>query len=262
MTSDELQTSEQRLVLYNWATSTCSQKVRLVLWEKHLPWDDRQLDSSKSENLSDWYLKLNENGVVPTLTHGSDVIIDSSVICEYLDEVFPEISLSPKSAVQRARMRVWRQFFDEVPTPAIRVPSYNRYIRHKWKALPQQEFDALVERRTIRKHFYRKMGLEGSTPEEEQEAVEKLRETVARMDRALAKGPWLVGEQFTLADITIMPTIVRMSDIGLSHLWGDLPNVRGWFDRVQHRASFAKAFYPGSRYGAPGSHPALQMSEC
>lgn len=247
----------ESLTLYNWPTSTCSQKVRLVLAEKSLPFQDRRLDSSKSENLSDWYLKLNPNGVVPTLSHGGRIVIDSSVICEYLDEVFPDVRLSPADAYQRARMRAWRQFIDEVPTAAIRVPSYNRYIRHKWQSMPQAEFDALVDKRTVRKHFYKSMGRGGSSPEEERHAIERLRETVQRMDRALADGPWMIGDEFTLADVALVPTLVRMSDIGLAEVWDGLPRVAGWLERVQTRPSFAQTFYPGSRYGAPGSHPAL-----
>jgi glutathione S-transferase len=249
---------DDKLALYNWATSTCSQKVRFVLAEKGLEWEDRRLDSSRSENLSDWYLKLNENGVVPTLKHGSKIIIDSSVITEYLDEVFPVVRLSPADAYTRARMRAWRQFIDEVPTAAIRVPSYNRYIRHKWKAMPQEQFDALVEKRTVRKHFYRNMGRDGSDSEVERQSIERLGETVARMERALAPGPWMVGEQFTLADIALIPTIVRMSDIGLAELWADRPRVADWLERVEARPAFAKTFYPGSRYGAAGSHPAIE----
>ncbi len=249
--------SADTLTLYNWPTSTCSQKVRLVLAEKSLPFQDRRLDSSTSENLSDWYLKLNPNGVVPTLAHGANIVIDSSVICEYLDEVFPHVRLSPADAYQRARMRAWRQFIDEVPTAAIRVPSYNRYIRHKWTKLPQAEFDALVEKRTVRKHFYQAMGRGGSGPEEERHSIERLRETVTRMDRALADGPWMVGAQFTLADIALVPTLVRMSDIGLAGVWDGLPRVADWLARVEARPSFAPTFYPGSRYSAPGSHPAL-----
>jgi len=253
---------QDRLTLYNWPTSTCSQKVRLVLAEKDLAFEDRRLDSSRNENLADWYLKLNENGVVPTLTHGSRVIVDSSVITEYLDEVFPQAPLRPADLYERARMRSWRQFIDEVPTPAIRVPSYNRYIRHKWQAMRQDEFDALVEKRTVRKHFYRRMGKDGSSAEDENEAIEKLRETVARMDRALANGPWIVGERFTLADVALIPTLVRMSDIGLATVWDERPRVAAWLERAQARPSFAKTFYPGSRYGAEGSHPALQAQAC
>jgi glutathione S-transferase len=260
MTMSDASPGADALTLYNWPTSTCSQKVRIVLHEKALRFEDRRLDSSKSENLSDWYLKLNENGVVPTLTHGPRVIVDSSVITEYLDEVFPQVRLVPADPFQRARMRAWRQFIDEVPTAAIRVPSYNRYIRHKWKTMPQEQFDALVEKRTVRKHFYRNLGRDGSSPEEERQAIEKLRETIVRMDRALAKGPWLLGEQFTLADVGVIPTLVRMSDIGLGHLWQDKPPVGAWYARAEQRPSFAATFYPGSRYGAEGSHPALEAS--
>jgi glutathione S-transferase len=260
VTSAEIKSSD--LTLYNWPTSTCSQKVRLVLAEKDLTWTDHRLDSRRNEHLSDWYLALNENGVVPTLMHGGRPIVDSSVITEYLDEVFPDPPLRPRDLYERARMRAWRQFIDEVPTPAIRVPSYNRYIRHRWKGIGQDEFDALVERRTVRKHFYRKMGVDGSDAVEEQEAIEKLRQTVLRMERALTSGPWLVGEQFTLADIALVPTLVRMTDIGLAHLWEDAPEVTGWFGRVQARPSFSTTFYPGSRYGSEGTHPSVMSAAC
>jgi glutathione S-transferase len=157
-------------------------------------------------------------------------------------------------------MRAWRQFIDEVPTAAIRVPSYNRYIRHKYANLAQEEFDAQVAKRTVRKHFYRNMGRGGSSPEEERASIERLRETVARMDRAMASGPWIIGEQFTLADIALVPTLVRMSDIGLADAWADKPRVADWLARIQARPSFAKTFYPGSRYGAAGSHPGIQAA--
>jgi glutathione S-transferase len=256
----ELSATNDKLTLYNWPTSTCSQKVRIVLAEKSLPFEDRRLDSGKNENLADWYLKLNENGVVPTLAHGHKIIVDSSVITEYLDEVFPRVPLSPPHAYGRARMRAWRQFIDEVPTAAIRVPSYNRYIRHKYANISEGEFNAQVEKRTVRKHFYRHMGRGGSSAADEQASIERLRDTIARMDRALAQGPWMIGDQFTLADVALVPTLVRMSDIGLADTWADKPRVADWLVRVQARPSFAKTFYPGSRYGIAGTHPGLQIA--
>ncbi|MCX5544118.1 glutathione S-transferase family protein [Paraburkholderia sp. CNPSo 3076] len=247
--------SEDKLTLYNWATSTCSQKVRFVLAEKALPYEDYRVDALKSEHLSDRYLKLNPNGVVPTLTHGLNVIIDSSVIAEYLDEVFGDVPLSPVDAYGRARMRAWRQFIDEVPTAAIRVPSFNGYIKHLWANKSDEELESLNAKRTVRKHFYEHLGREGSSQGEEARSVEMLRETVVRMDRALADGPWMVGEQFTLADITLVPTLVRMSDIGLARVWHDLPRVADWLARVERRPAFSQAFYPGSRFETRGTHP-------
>ena len=77
------------LELYNTPHSTCSQKVRICLAEKNLEWTDRHVNLATKEHLAPAYLKINPNGVVPTLIHDGAVITDSSVICEYIDEVFP-----------------------------------------------------------------------------------------------------------------------------------------------------------------------------
>jgi glutathione S-transferase len=71
-----------------------------------------------------------------------------------------------------------------------------------------------------------------------------------------------MGERFTLADVALIPTIVRMADIQLGDLWDDRPRVAAWLECAQQRPSFEKTFYPGSRYGAEGSHPAVEAQAC
>ena len=235
------------LALYNAPGSTCSQKVRLVLAEKGLVWPDCRVNLQANEHLTDWYLALNPNGVVPTLVHDGRIVIDSSVINEFLDELFPEVRMVPADPYERARMRSWRQYIDEVPTPAIRPPSFNAFILQGWSGLSDHEFEQAVEKRTVRKHFYRRMGRKGFSQTEVNEALEKLRETLVRMEASLARGPWLIGDQLTLADISLVPTVVRLDDLALSHLWHDLPRVADWYARIRSRRSFAQAFYEGSR---------------
>jgi glutathione S-transferase len=65
---------------YNAPISTCSQKVRMALWEKEISWQDRVIVFQKNDHLSDWYLAINPNGVVPALVHDGRTILDSSVI--------------------------------------------------------------------------------------------------------------------------------------------------------------------------------------
>ena len=91
------------LELYNFSQSTCSLKVRLCFAEKQLDWVDRRLVSKDHDHLSDWYLKLNPNGVVPTLIHDGRPVYESSVIMGYLEDVFPQASLTPADAYERAR---------------------------------------------------------------------------------------------------------------------------------------------------------------
>ncbi len=93
------------LELYDAPQSTCSQKVRLTLAEKNLEFVEHKLKLFQNEQLKPEYLKLNPNGVVPTLVDGGAPIIDSSVIMEYLDEEYPKISLTPAGSKDRAKMR-------------------------------------------------------------------------------------------------------------------------------------------------------------
>jgi len=118
--------------LYNSPVSTCSQKVRMALWEKEISWQDRLIVFQKNDHLSDWYLAINLNGVVPALVHDGKTIINSSVINEYLEDVFPDRPLRPRDPVEVAHMRAWRQFIDEVPTVAIRYPSFDAAFVHIW----------------------------------------------------------------------------------------------------------------------------------
>ena len=260
------------LKLYNFPQSTCSQKVRLVLWEKGLDFIDRPVDSARREHLTDWYLKLNPNGVVPTLLHDDAVIIDSSVIIEYLDEVFPDHSLTPADPVERAHMRKWLRYFEEVPTGAIRVPSFNKYLSRRFDKLTQEQFDSFVDNHPMRKQFFKKMRKEhGFDDRETDAAIDRLQQTLDRIEKGLAEsgGPWLMGESFTLADYCIAPTIDRMNDLGLSDLWADHPRVSAWFEKIKSRPAYAKTYYKrtrlseiydGESYGA-GENPATVVPE-
>ena len=100
--------------LYHASMSTCAQKVRMTLAEKQLDWDSKLLDLRASDQHQPDYLKLNPNGVVPTLVDDGQVVIESTVICEYLDDAYPDPALKPEAPLARATMRQWTKRLDEV----------------------------------------------------------------------------------------------------------------------------------------------------
>ncbi len=236
------------LELYNFPMSTCSQKVRIALAEKGLDWNDRRIESG--EHLKPEYLKLNPNGVVPTLVHDGVPIIDSSVICEYLDEVFPRNSMTPPDPIGRAKMRAWLRYIEEVPTPAVRYPSFNRVLVHNLRRMTKEEFAASADKRPLRKHFYHRMGQTGFPKEDIDAAFEDLGKTYARMEKALINtgGPWIMGGQFTLADVCLVPTIDRMEDLGYAGMWKSLPRMTEWWARIKARPSYKATYYQGARF--------------
>ena len=77
------------LELYHNHISVCAQRVRLVLAEKGVAATLHHMDLRRGDVFDPAYLKLNPNAVVPTLLHDRRVVIESSVIAEYLDEAFP-----------------------------------------------------------------------------------------------------------------------------------------------------------------------------
>jgi len=235
------------LELLNNPISTCSQKTRMCLYEKGIDFINTTIDFRTNQHLSPDYLKLNPNGVVPTLLHDGRPIIDSSVIMEYLDEVFPEQPLSPPDAYGRARMRAWMRYLEEVPTAAIRVPSFNMaFVRH-YNNYSEEEIQANADDRPLRRHFYKEMGQTGFSDTKLTASIERLGDTIERMDRTLADNTWLCGDQFTIADICVVPTVDRMRDLGLSDVWQSTRNFQRWWQAVQARPSFAKTYVAGTR---------------
>ena len=239
------------LVLYHAPHSTCSQKVRMVLHEKGLPFDEVRIDLGKKEQLKPEYLAINPNGVVPTLVDDGTPIVESSVICEYLDEKYPQNPLVPHDIVDRARMRAWTHYIEEVAVGAIRVPSFNRAFLYRFEGQDQQQFEKNeIGPRPVRRELFQRMGSpKGFSKGEIDRSLEQLTETCRRMDAAVAvKGPWLMGEQFTLADVLVMPSIDRMADLGLSNFWdGKYPGVSAWYEHLQARPAFKATYFPGSR---------------
>jgi glutathione S-transferase len=235
--------------LYNAPQSTCSQRVRFVLNAKKLPFDEVKLDLLAGDQLKPDYLKLNPNGVVPTLDHDGAVVVDSSVIIEYLDEVVPEPdSFTPKDAGQRAEMRSLMRFIDEMPAGAVRVPTFNLAFLPRFQAMTKDEFLAFAESKPLRKEFMLRMGQTGFPQKDMDDALDRMRRTYERMEMAIDKsgGPWLLGKDITLADISLMPALVRMDDLGLSDMWSDRPTVARWYEMIRAHPAFTPTYYFGS----------------
>lgn len=238
-----------RFVLYNAPQSTCSQRVRFVLHAKGLPFEEHKLDLFSGDQLKPDYLAINPNGVVPSLVHNGSTIIDSSVIIEYLDEAFPQISpLRPQRLEDIAAMRAMMRYIDEIPAPAIRTPSYNLAFLPHFQSMSEDEFIALANSKPLRKEFLLTMGRTGFPQKDMDIALDKLSRTVVRMDQWISAsgGPWLMGDKITLADIAVMPVIVRMDDINLHSAWDDHPSVARWLEAIRKHPAFEPTYYFGS----------------
>jgi glutathione S-transferase len=236
-------------VLYNAPQSTCSQRVRFVLNAKKIAFEEHRLDLFSGDQLKPEYKAINPNAVVPALIHHGKKVLDSTVIMEYLDEIDnSEICFSPIDPQEKATMRWMMRYVDEIPAPAIRVPSYNLAFLPHYQQMTEEEFNQLANSKPLRKEFLLSMGRTGFPKAEMDQALDKLKRAVVRMDEWITQnnGPWMMGEKLTLVDISIMPVIVRMEDINLDHYWEDMPNIATWLKNIQAHEVFKKTYYTGS----------------
>lgn len=236
-------TAETSRVLYHNDMSTCAAKVRIVLDEKSLDWQGRHMNLRAGETLSPEYLQLNPMGVVPTLVDSGEVLIESTLICEYLEEAYPEVRLTPVAPARRAFMRLWTKRLDDEIHAATGVISTCIAFRHQHLRKSESEREAHLaaipnaERRE-RLRLAIELGMNSPlfVP-----AIERFRNLFRDMANALQKGSWLTGEECTLADLAYVPYVARLEHLGLGALLSEHLEVRQWADRLKIRESYQTA---------------------
>jgi glutathione S-transferase len=237
------------LELYHHGSSVCAAKVRFALGEKDLPWEGIYFDILKGDQFDPEYMKLNPKAVVPTLVHDGAVIVESTVINEYLDEVFPEPPLKPADPVARARMREWTKMVDEEVHPACAEITFASCHRNIIRRLPQPEFEkflASTPQRSVMPHWHerkKQIVLLGFDAPGVADAFRLYDRTLQKMDEALSGQAWLAGDTFSLADIALTPYVNRLDMLGMDGMWtASRPRVTDWFARIKTRPPFKPAF--------------------
>ena len=232
------------LALYHAWVSSASRRVRFVLEEKELPYQGILVDLLAFEQHTPEYLALNPNGWVPTLVHNGRPVVESSVICEYLDETFPERAVRPTQPHERASMRVWAKWTDEVVIRAFQVANWNRMMAPTARQWTDAEVGTRLRSIPVpdRREDWRRMAREPFTEAEIEHALTNIRRTLDRMENALADGPWLAGSSFSLADIHLSPYIVRIGEHAERGIrLEDYPKCANWWNRLTDRPAFRRA---------------------
>jgi len=234
------------LKLYHGLGSSCSRKVRMCLFEKGLEWESQILDLKKFEQHDPEYLKLNPKGVVPTLVHNGVPVTDSSRIIEYLDNRFPAPPLRPAGEAALSQMEHWINWSDDVGYAAVYMPTWNRNSLPVAQKLSEEQLKEVLARIPTkeRRDRWKVVADGGFSDDKIKDSYAKMVLTYENMEVGLKDQLWLAGNLFSLADIAMAPFVERMVDLRDDLLDSSIyPNVYNWFDRIQARPSYKKAFF-------------------
>ncbi|MFS0518718.1 glutathione S-transferase family protein [Nostoc sp. UIC 10607] len=199
--------------LYFAKASTFSQRTRVVLLEKGIDFTPIEIDL---QNKPDGYTQISHYGKVPAIKHGDVEIYESAIINEYLDEVFPEPPLLPRDPAAKAIARIWIDYAN-----TRLVPAFNKLLR-------------------------------GKDSQEQEQGRREFTEALLYIEQeGLGKGDYLLGDQFSLVDISFYPWFERLPL--LEHfrkftLPAETPRLQTWWNLVRDRQSIQAVANPVDFY--------------
>uniref|UniRef100_A0A9J7XWI0 Ganglioside induced differentiation associated protein 1-like 1 n=2 Tax=Cyprinus carpio TaxID=7962 RepID=A0A9J7XWI0_CYPCA len=198
--------SKDRLVLYHWTQSFSSQKVRLVINEKGLLCEERDVSLPLTEHKEPWFMRLNLGEEVPVFIHGDTIVSDYNQIIDYIETNFIGVAqlIPDEGTPMYARVQQYRELLDGLPMDAY---------THGCILHPELTTDSMIPKY----------------------ATAEIRSQKCEL--------WLCGPTFTLADICLGATLHRLKFLGLSRKYwedGSRPNLQSFFERVQKRFAFRK----------------------
>ena len=195
------------LKLYDYPDCPFCQKVRVVLAEKDLEYEKIFVDLRTGEQKTSDFLRMNPYGKVPVLVDEDEVIYDSTIINEYLEEEYPLPRLMPEDSQGRARVRMLEDYCDNsfIPPTTMLLAQLRK---------PEAERDA----------------------QRVEQARDELRRALYYLRDKLGGLEYVVGREFTLADAAFAPRIMVLGRLGIE-LEPALAPVQTWIDRVRSRSS-------------------------
>jgi glutathione S-transferase len=242
------------LKYYHAEPAANSLKSMIPLIEKGLAFESIYVDLHKFEQHSDWFVAINPEGQVPVLDHDGNIITHTTVINEYLEDVFPDAPLRPRNPVAAARMRYWNKFVDEHVMNHVSMHGWHRMVGIIARKIESGEFEKLMERIPLpdqRKKW--QAARSGFSEADLANATEKIIYAIDKVEAQLAKTVWLAGHDYTLADINFY----SMCGMMVERMFPELnvakrcPRLVAWRENMNARPAVARAL-AGEDRTAPG----------
>jgi glutathione S-transferase len=232
------------LELFHYEPSANSMKPLLCLAEKGLEYESHYIDLHNFEQHSAEFVAINPNGQVPVLIHDGAVINESTVINEYLEEVFPGVRLAPEDPVDRAYMRIWSKFIDEYFCPALSRIGWSILIPKIAARLKAGELDEALKKIPLEEQRQKWLAAatESFTEEELADSRRKVCVSMERMEEILTKKDWLAGAEYSLADINSYSMVAAVPRLVPEAMSGDkTPKSIEWLDSMNARPAVKAA---------------------
>jgi glutathione S-transferase len=231
-----------------------SLKSMIPLIEKGLPWQSIYVDLHKFEQHEPSFTTINPEGQVPVLDHDGVIITHTSVINEYLEDVFPDVPLRPRDAVGAARMRYWNKFCDEQVMNYVSMHGWHRMVGIIARSVDSGEFERLMERIPLPDQRAKwRTARSGFSEQDLAHATGKILYAVDKVEKQLGETEWIAGDDYTLADINFF----SYCGVAVERMFPEMkiskrcPRLVEWGEKMRARPAVKRAL-AGEDRTAPG----------
>ena len=237
----------QGLHLLHFASSACSQKVRIFLNLKGIDWTPHAINLATQKNFEPWFLGINPRGLVPVLVHDGAVYIESNDILTYLEETFPEPRLIKDGQHQEvsALLREEDDLHLSLRSLTMRfvVPKFLAAKRPAALAAYEQDRGTVGgvpdDHKEIELRFWRDYERQGVTDAEALAAATRFRKVFERLEVTLGDQVYLLGDSLGVLDIAWFIYTHRLMRTGYPFA-RQHPHVDRWYRDLLARDGFAK----------------------
>jgi glutathione S-transferase len=196
--------------------------LRMFLLEKNISVDFIEHDLMAAENRKEAYLRKNPGGQLPALElDNGEVISETVVICDYLEELYPNPALIGTTVEERAETRMWNRRIEQKITENIyagfRFAEGLQLFENRMRCMPEAA-DGLKAN-----------GQDG----------------LAWLDKQMQDKEFICGNRFTIADLVLYCCTDFSSGVGQS-IDAKLKNVKSWFSRIEARPSAKGSLHPAA----------------
>lgn len=206
-----------KVELFSFTSCPYAQRTRMALIEKGIEFELTEIDLF---NRPAWFKDVSPYGKVPVLRHAGEVIYESAIINQYLDEVFPEPPLMPATPIGRARARIWMDYCE------------TRFLTTTHKLMAESE-----------------------DPKRRAENLAKLAEVLNFIEheglRKLGDGPYWLGAEVSLVDLQFSPFFERFGtyeELAGARWPADCPRLTEWFAAMRERESYRLTAKPTAEH--------------
>tara|TARA_R110002012_G_scaffold156852_1_gene317892 strand:- start:2006 stop:2758 length:753 start_codon:yes stop_codon:yes gene_type:complete len=238
-TSNQSVKSLHGVHLYHFGMSSCSQRVRFALEEKGVEWKSHAVNLHLMENATAEYQQIHPKGYVPAFVHNGKLILESVDIIAYIDEAFDGPELHPASETQKREMQKWVDLSNSNQW-CLKHLTYELIFKKLGHYRDPKEIDYyLTHQKNPELIQFVKDFVAGFSNERVASNIQQAHDYMRVLNTQVLTTDYLVGAQFSLADIAAIVNVHRYKLCGLEiEQYSALMN---WYDAVAAREGFKRA---------------------